>query len=353
MVFNESFLDVRAYHSLSRMPNFENIIKILKKQAPDRPTLFEFMLSQAVMDAFTAEKSYTGSDVIKYLKRLTDTFHLCGYDFTCFHGSDFSFASDRKKEDEKSTLSLNEGFVINDRKSFENYQWQDPAKFDYSRISEIGKYMPDGMKIIICGPCGLLENVISLVGYENLCFMLYDDPELAEQVFNEVGSRLLKYYELSVGYDAVGALMSNDDWGFNTQTMLSVEQMRRLVFPWHKKFAELAHDYGKPICLHSCGKFDDVADDIAHVMQYDGRHSYEDNILPVEQAYEKYKEHFAILGGIDIDFLYRKTPAEIYERCRSMVTNAKTGYALGSGNSIAPYIPLENYLAMISAALFE
>jgi uroporphyrinogen decarboxylase len=33
-------------------------------------------------------------------------------------------------------------------------------------------------------------------------------------------------------------------------------------------------------------------------------------------------------------------------------TSAKGGYALGSGNSIPYYVPQENYLAMIAAAVF-
>ena len=56
------------------------------------------------------------------------------------------------------------------------------------------------------------------------------------------------------------------------------------------------------------------------------------------------------MGGIDLDMLCQKSPAEIYElvfekgrRFRA----AAQGYALGSGNSIPDYVPVEGYLAMI------
>ena len=39
--------------------------------------------------------------------------------------------------------------------------------------------------------------------------------------FGAVGSRLVRYYEICAAYDTVGALISNDDWGFKSQTMLS------------------------------------------------------------------------------------------------------------------------------------
>ena len=60
----------------------------------------------------------------------------------------------------------------------------------------------------------------------------------------------------------MGFLASNDDWGFNTQTFRKPDDMRKYVFPWHKKIVEAAHRNGKPCLLHSCGKFDDVIDDM-------------------------------------------------------------------------------------------
>ena len=115
---------------------------------------------------------------------------------------------------------------------------------------------------------------------------------------------------------------------------------------------ETAHKHGKPILLHSCGYYNEVIDDIINDLHYDARHSYEDNITPVEKAYEDLSGKIAVLGGIDINFLATKTPEEVYVRCRSMLerTWERGGYALGSGNSIADFIPTENLLAMLFAA---
>jgi len=179
--------------------------------------------------------------------------------------------------------------------------------------------------------------------------MLHDDPDLLQDIFNAVGERILRYYELAVNYDIVGGVMSNDDWGFNTQTFLSVEDMRKYVYPWHKKIVETAHKAGKPVVLHSCGYFGDVMDDVIDVLKYNGKHSYEDIIMPVEEAYEQWGSRIAILGGIDVDFMIRSTPTEIQKRCRAMLERVgdRGGYALGTGNSVPEYIPQENYFAMI------
>jgi uroporphyrinogen decarboxylase len=88
-------------------------------------------------------------------------------------------------------------------------------------------------------------------------------------------------------------------------------------------------------------------------MGIDGRHSYEDNILPVERAYELHIDKFAILGGIDLDFICRAKPEEVYQRAKKLLIQSadRGGYALGTGNSVPDYVPDENYFAMTHAAL--
>lgn len=52
-----------------------------------------------------------------------------------------------------------------------------------------------------------------------------------------------------------------------------------------------------------------------------------------------------------MDYLCRMPEEEITRRSRVMLERAadKGSYALGSGNTIAYYVPLKNYLAMIKA----
>jgi uroporphyrinogen decarboxylase len=178
------------------------------------------------------------------------------------------------------------------------------------------------MKFIVMGPGGVLENAIGLTGFDNLCYLLADDPALAEAIFNRVGEGIVAYYRQIAGCDSVGALISNDDWGFKTQTMLSPADMRRYVFPWHRRIVETGHAAGKPVILHSCGNLESVMEDVIE-MGYDGKHSYEDAIQPA-----------------------------VFRRSRAMLMKTGgEGYALGSGNSIPSYVPHENYFAMVAAAV--
>ena len=192
-----------------------------------------------------------GTDGLAIFRLMIHAFAKAGYDYTTLHGSDFSFP--RGKRQSIKTVSLNQGALISDWASFDAYPWPDPDSSDYSRLDTLACELPPGMKFIVYGPDGVLENVIQLVGYENLCFTIVDSPRFAQSIFDAVGSRLVRYYEICASYDSVGALISNDDWGFKTQTMLSPNDLRRYVFPWHKRIVEVIHRAGKPAILHSCG----------------------------------------------------------------------------------------------------
>ncbi|HEY5584799.1 MAG TPA: uroporphyrinogen decarboxylase family protein [Ruminiclostridium sp.] len=353
--FNKKFTDINEFINNKRTPNFENLLSVLRREKPSRPTLFEFFLNEELYNRLTCHIKYDAHDELTPLKRTIDAFRITGYDYVTMHGTELNFKTNRHQEKQQASVSMNGGAIISDRKTFESYEWPDPDNCDYSRLEKLASYLPNGMKIIVYGPGGVLENVTSLVGYENLCYMIIDDPELVQDIFDAVGSIFIRYYEICSKYESVGALISNDDWGFNTQTMLSVEDMRKYVIPWHKKIAETIHLSKKPAILHSCGKLDSVIDDIIDGIKYDAKHSYEDKIRSVENAYEKYGERIATLGGLDVDFVCRSTPEEVYLRAAAMLEKAsvKGGYALGSGNSIPYYVPQENYFAMIAAAVLE
>ncbi len=334
----------------NRVPDFENnLLRVLKGEKPQRATLFELLIGKAHY-ALLSGHECQGNTPVDVLRWRIEAMTAAGYDYVISRSCDLRFRPVAREQ--KATRSSNGEALIYDRESFENFRWPDMSQMDYSRLEDIKPYLPQGMKLMVMGPSGVLENVLDLVEYDNLCMMLYDDPELVEAIFNEVGSRLVTYYENSVSADTVGFLCSNDDWGFNTQTFLSPADMRKYVFPWHKKIVQIAHDHGKPCMLHSCGCYNEVIDDVINDMKFDARHSYEDKITPVEQAYEDLNGKIAVLGGIDVNFLVNKTPDDIYARARNMleVSASKGGYALGSGNSIPDYIPHENYLAMIRAA---
>ena len=332
-----------------RVPEFDNVLSVLKRECPARPALFELFMNMPLYEAVNGRK-YAGHDLLGELAFTAEAFAKLGYDYVTAHASRMEFPT--RERARLDTVSLNEGGLVSDWESFESYPWPDPNSYDSSHLKEIRKHLPGNMKLMVLGPCGVLENVTTIVGYENLCYMLYEDPALAKALFDQVGQRLLTYYERALAYDSVGFLCSNDDWGFNTQTFLSPAQMREYDFPWHKRIVDLAHAAGRPILLHSCGNLKNVMEDVI-AMGYDAKHSFEDGIQPVEEAYEQYHGRIAIAGGMDVDFICRQSEEVIRDRVRAMIerTAARGGYFVGTGNSVPSFMPQRKYLAMVKEAI--
>lgn len=330
-------------------PDFRQLLKVLRREKPDRPVLFEYFMNAMLFEALSGKKYPESNADDAQVKVVVEAFNNAGYDYATIPARYFSALKfETSEHEQKATVSLNEGFVITDRESFTNYSWPDPDEGDSAMFGRISSLLRPNMKFVVPGPGGLLENVINLVGFENLCFMIYEDESLVQDIFDAVGERLVRFYARCASIGQVGALIVNDDWGFKLQTMFDPDTMRKFIFPWHKKIVEAIHREGKPAILHSCGNLTGVMDEIIDYLQYDAKHSFEDGITPVEEAYKLWGNRIAILGGIDMDFLARRSPQEIQERAKALLAlTGSKGYALGSGNSIPSYIPVPNYMAMI------
>ena len=84
----------------------------------------------------------------------------------------------------------------------------------------------------------------------------------------------------------------------------------------------------------------------------DAIHAFEDASSPVTTYKKKWGERVGIIGGVDVDRLCRSSGRELRGYLRAVLDVCMQGgrYVFGSGNSIANYLPVENYLAMLEEA---
>lgn len=244
--------------------------------------------------------------------------------------------------------------VIKTMEDLENPDyWPDAARaFDYGLFDRIASLLPEDMKIIGGISGGVFEYATALAGLEELCIKVYDEPDFSEKLFQRIGSTFTEVARRLVRSEKLCGLRMGDDLGFKNGTFFSPEMLRKYVFPWHKKMAEIAHQAGLPFVLHCCGNVESVMEDLISHVGVDAKHSFEDVILPVTEVKKKWGGRIALLGGVDMDFLCRSTPGEVGEYTKRMaeICSRGGGFAIGSGNSISNYVPVANYLAMVRAA---
>ena len=272
-----------------------------------------------------------------------------GYDYVNSGGRGFCFPRNEwaKPSEGGREYALAGSHTIGSRKDFERYPWPEMSQVDYSPLETITGVLPEGMGVI-AGHSGVLENVMWLLGYEGISYLVHDDERLVIDMFEAVAIRIATYLETCASFDSVGAVQMGEDMGFKTQTMLSPDMYRKYLFPWHKRIVDAAHRHDKPIILHSCGNLSNVMEDIIDC-GWDAKHSFEDQIEPVWEAKSKYGDRIALLGGFDMDKISRMSEGAVREHTRFLIDRCASGggWALGTGNSVADYVPVGNFLTML------
>jgi uroporphyrinogen decarboxylase len=187
------------------------------------------------------------------------------------------------------------------------------------------------------------------MGFETFSYALVDQPDLVDAIAQRVNETLCKSVETTSAMDFVGAQWLNDDMGYKGGTLASPEVLRKYIFPAQRRICEISHANGKPVLLHSCGRLDVVMDELIDDVGIDARHSFEDVIMPVWEAKREWGSRLSLLGGVDMDVLARGTEEQVRAYTRRCVEECAPGggWALGSGNTVANYVPLANFLAML------
>ncbi|MEM2920712.1 MAG: uroporphyrinogen decarboxylase family protein [Candidatus Bathyarchaeia archaeon] len=357
-----------------RSPNIDRLLKVLLREGePDLVPFYEHFADNEIIEALTGkpvsnELLRGGISSKRYLETLIEFYNRLGYDYVplevplklprknTLQTHDMAYLSRgmRSWEDE------NRG-TIETVEDFDKYPWPDPEEAaELSAFENLAEALPEGMGVVGGVAGGVFEHVSWLMSLGKLCRAVHLDKKLVKRMFDKVGSLILSVDEVIVEEGHVDVLRMGDDLGYKTGTFLPPRVLREYVFPYYKKLVDLAHRNGLPFIIHSCGnlyvpdgKGRSVMDDLVEYVGIDAKHSFEDEIMPICQVKKRYEGKIAVLGGIDMNKLVQLSGADLRKYVRCVIKRCAPGgaYALGSGNTIANYVPLENYLTMLDEGL--
>lgn len=353
--------------SFKPYPNAEKVIDhLLGRKHLEVPPMIEFIVDEPIIR--TILTCWLGRPWVPptgdrdaqkvYLDNLITFWYSMGYDVLRFEAS-LPFpglsrvSSDTSKSTSARSWAEESQGVISSWEDFEHYSFPKVDEFDFFPFEYLSRNLPEGMGLAFAHGGGIFERVSWIFSIEKLCYYLYDQPDLVRTVIGKVGELQVDFYRQLVDFEGVVAIFPGDDMGFRSGTLISPSDLRELFLPWHAHIAKMAHERNIPYFLHSCGNLEKIMPDLIEFVSIDAKHSFEDAILPVEKFQEKYGQCVAALGGIDIHLLAAGSQGEVRKRVRSLVENCgpKGRFAIGSGNSIPDYVPVENYLAMIDEIL--
>lgn len=341
-------------------PDIDRMIDIiLGRRSCDRVPVVDYIIDDVHVEAISGMlgRQWSAPPGAAYLDNFIACWYRLGYDYVRIERN-AGFTTRSEAAADATMAQGQRGWVahdglINTWEDFGRYPWPVVSDEVFADIEYVNGHLPDGMGLISSHGGGVYEYLSAIMGYENLCLQLHDQPELVAAVAKRVGGIMVEFYQKLVQFDRLSVVWPGDDMGFRTATLINPEKLRELILPYHRRFAQIAHDAGKPYFLHSCGNLEVIMDDLIDDVKIDAKHSFEDVIIPVTDFQARYGERIGVLGGVDVDLLTTKPIDEIRRRTRQIIdTCAPRGrFAIGSGNSIPSYIPLENYLTMLDEAL--
>jgi len=353
-------------------PDFDHFLKVLKRETTEGPVpLVELAVDAEIMSEVSGFDFPEGG-LIRILKsgeeadpeflqlgiKLMDLSlafsDAVGYDYvTTFpivpvRRTNYEFKENPQQEGKVRSWQNESRGQITNRDEFEAFPWPAVEAVSIISLEYMAGKLPPGRKLLVF-IFGIFEDLKLLMGFENMAIASLEDPKLCDDILEKLTVLEERAVELSCAHPATGAIFYAEDMGFNTSTMLNPSWMREHVIHRHKRLADVAKKHGKPFMLHSCGQIDALMEDMIETVGIDARHAYQDNVEPVEEVYKKYGDRIAILGGLDVDTLARKTPDQVRARTRQILDACAPsgGFMMGTGNSVTNFCPVENYYAMV------
>jgi len=365
-------MDIKSMFGFDIKPNFEHLKDvILRKKINCKIPMIEAVNDAIVYETIVGKKFIRETkdawiyfpkvkkreelEKIKYNLNIYMNFWLnMGYDYI-----EYSFYAPYqlpkdigdKTTIRESTRSWTTSIVnrkIKNMDDLEFYPWPKKEDLNLFPLEYIAKNIHEGMKIIVsvAGPMEIVRCIMDLDLFFIACV---ENPEFVKTLINKCIEYNTWAIEAVLSYNQIGAIWLFDDIAYNASTVVSPKNLREYFFPFYKKISHMIKSKNIPFLFHSCGNLENIMNDLIFDIKIDARHGFQDIIMPIESAYDLYKNKITLLGGLDMDFIVRQSPEMVKVRTRKILNTCgyDGSYCFGTGNSISDYIPLNNYLAMV------
>ena len=336
----------------------ERFLSALKLYQTDRLPMFDFLFQQPLYERLIGEKpeSYNGVDAVKCALALNHD--GVWIPFGGFSGLQPDFLEENVYRDEWGTIYKKNkeswpidapiDYPIKSKEDLKNYIAPDPTL--PGRDSEIRKAveMDNDNIAILGGVGGPLVTAWMLLGFEKICYSLYEDPELIHEIMNISNEYYKEAARRSVEAGAVGMWVS-DDFGDSKSGFFSIDDFREHCLPYLIELIDYIDGLGVPVLLHSCGNINSYLDDLAKTRIASIHPIQRTAGMDLQTIKEKYGDRFCLIGNIDSSqTLPYGSVDEVVAEVKEAIDIAAPGggYILASDHSLHDGIPFENILEM-------
>ena len=185
---------------------------------------------------------------------------------------------------------------------------------------------------------GLFERFHHLIGYEEAFIAMYEEPEAVKDFLAALTEYKITAIDRMIDLADPDIIQLHDDWGMQSNMLLSPDMWREFIKPYIKRFCDHVHKRGKIYEQHSCGYITPIVSELVEI----GVDALNPMMVSndIESLLKQYGDKITLLGGIDNQLI--ETPGVTEAEVRAEVRRA-----------IDTYFPLGCYIPFISGVSIE
>jgi len=182
---------------------------------------------------------------------------------------------------------------------------------------------------------------------EQLMMDFYDNPDFVHELLGAIADYNIAQARRAMEFD-IDAVHFGDDWGQQTGLQMGPKIWHEFIEPQLRRMYGAVREQGKYVTIHSCGKVDELFDDLVAI-GLNCFNPFQPEVMDVYELVPRYRGRLAFHGGLSTQkTLPYGTVADVRRETRQLLElGAEGGYIFSPAHAVPRDVPAENMAAFI------
>ena len=231
--------------------------------------------------------------------------------------------------------------------TLDGYAFPDPhdQRF-FASIPDLERRYPDRFRVFQLG-FSLFERAWALRGMTELLMDFIEHPTFVHSLMSAIADYNIAQVQKALTFE-IDAVYFGDDWGQQSGLIFGPDFWREFIRPQLVRMYGVVRDAGKLVMIHSCGKVDELFDDLVEI-GLNCFNPFQPEVMDVHDILPRYRRRLAFHGGLSTQqtLPYGSVDDVLAETDALLRLGAEGGYIFSPAHAVEGDVPVENMVAFI------